>query len=73
MPNVSLQVPGVAVAMRNQPVDDAPFGFPEPLSVAVLLVIDVAAAVVTTGWSNVVNDWIWPNEVPSELDATAQK
>ena len=43
VPNVSLQVPGLVVVMRNQPVVASPFGLPEPLSTADVVVTDVAA------------------------------
>ena len=70
VPNVSLHDPGSVVLIRNQPVDDAPFGFAVPLSCAVLLVIADAAVVVIVGLLRVVNCRTVPNDVPSELDAT---
>jgi len=72
-PNVSLQVTGLVVSMRNQAVAALPFGFPVPLSCAELVVIELAADVVDVGLSNVVNDITVPNEVPSEFCAIAQK
>src|SRR4029077_17358884 len=49
VPNVSLQVPGLVVAMRNQPVVASPFGLPDPFSDADVLTTDVAADVAAVG------------------------
>ena len=49
VPNVSLQVTGFVVETRNQPVVASPFGLPEPLSAADVLVTDVAADVAAVG------------------------
>ena len=49
VPNVSLHAPGLVVAMRYQPVVASPFGLPEPLSDADVVVIVVAAVVAAVG------------------------
>ena len=49
VPNVSLQVPGLTVLTRNQPVVASPFGLPEPLSDADVEVIPLAAVVAAVG------------------------
>ena len=49
VPNVSLQVPGLVVAMRNQPVVASPFGLPDPLSAADVVVMLLAAVVAAVG------------------------
>jgi hypothetical protein len=43
-----------------------------PFSVALVLAIDVAAVVVTSGVASVVNDWMVPKLSPIELVAMAQ-
>jgi hypothetical protein len=48
------------------------FGFAEPLSVAPVLVIAVAAAVVTAGVAAVVNESTAPKLVPTAFCAMAQ-
>lgn len=73
IPNVSLQVPGLVVLYRNQPVVDAPLGVPEPFNNADAAVTPVAAAVVAVGGSGVVNCTSVPNAVPTEFCAMAQK
>ena len=45
-PNVSVQMPGSVVEMRNHPVALSPPGLPVPLRSAVVVVSDVAAWVV---------------------------
>ena len=72
VPNVSLQVPGLVVLMRNQADAEEPFGLALPLSCAGVLSTDVAAVVVVVGWSNVWNVKTEPNDVPSEFCAIAQ-
>jgi hypothetical protein len=67
-----LQLPGFTVLYRNQPVAAKPFGFADPLSVALELVTAVAAEVVTVGCDVVVNVITVPKLVPSEFDAMAQ-
>ena len=67
IPNVSLHVPGLVALYRNHPVVVAPFGLPEPFSVAVVSVIGVAAEVVAVGGSGVVNVLIAPRAVPTEF------
>ena len=65
VPKESLQVPGLAVAYRNQPVVAAPPGFAVPLSVAVAPVSAVGELVLTTGrLACVVNDSTAPKVVP---------
>ncbi len=49
VPNVSLHVPGLVVAIRNQPVVASPFGTPEPLSSADVVVMLLAAVVAAVG------------------------
>ncbi len=49
VPKMSLQVPGLVVLMRNQPVVASPFGLPEPLSTADVVMTDVAAVVAAVG------------------------
>ena len=49
MPNVSLHEPGFTVEYRNHPVVAFPFGFAEPLSVADVVVTELAPVVVTVG------------------------
>jgi len=49
VPNVSLQVTGFVVEIRNKPVVASPFGLPEPFSAADVLVTDVAAEVEAVG------------------------
>ena len=51
VPKVSLQVPGLVVSKRNQPVVVPPFGLAEPLSVAVVLPTLDASTVSTVGAS----------------------
>ena len=53
VPNVSLHEPGLVVAKRNQPVADAPFGLAEPFNLDEVLVILLAALVVTSGAAGV--------------------
>jgi hypothetical protein len=72
VPNVLLQVPGLTVLYRKYPVVADWFGFAEPLSVAPVVVTDVAATVVTVGTDAVVNDITVPNPVPAEFEAMAQ-
>jgi hypothetical protein len=74
VPKLSLQLPGLAVAYRNQPVVAAPPGFAYPFSVAVVPVSGDAPSVSTAGgFASVVNDSTAPNDVPYALLAIAQK
>ena len=50
-----------------------PFGSPDPLSVAPDVVTELAARVVTPGTAAVVNERTVPTEVPTLLEASAQK
>jgi hypothetical protein len=72
VPNASLQLPGFTVLYRNQPVVVSWFGFAEPLSVAPVLVTEVAATVDTVGADAVVNDITEPKPVPTAFEAMAQ-
>ena len=49
VPAVSFGVPGFVVEYRNQPVVAAPWGVPEPFSVALVFAIDDALVVMTMG------------------------
>src|ERR1051325_9139466 len=49
VPNVSLQVPGLVVLMRNQPVVASPFGLPEPFRTADVVITLVAGDVAAVG------------------------
>jgi hypothetical protein len=73
VPNESLQLPGLAVAYRNQPVVAEPPGFADPFNWAVLPVSSVALLVVTDGgFASVVNESTAPNVVPYEFRPSAQ-
>jgi hypothetical protein len=72
-PNMSLHVPGFVNAYRNHPDVDARFGTPVPFSVAVLIVMFVAAVVVAVGGAGIVKVCTEPHAVPSGFDAMAQK
>jgi hypothetical protein len=72
VPKTSLQDAGLTVLYRNHPVVASRFGFAVPFSVALVLVTDVAATVVTVGGAAVVNDITSPKPVPTEFDAMAQ-
>src|SRR5512133_2544333 len=73
VPKVSLQVPGLVVLYRNQPVAGSPLGMDEPLRVAVVPVIPEAASVVTDGAAGgVVNVSTAPKVVPMEFEAMEQ-
>ena len=62
VPKVSLQVPGLVVAMRNQAVVAAPLGFADPFKV---MAMPVAPSVLTVGGlAGVVNDISEPRPVP---------
>ena len=65
VPNVSLQLPGLAVANRNQPVVAAPRGLAEPRSRAPVPVRLMAVDVDTEGAAaGVVKDSTAPMAVP---------
>jgi hypothetical protein len=49
VPKVSLQLPGVEVAMRNHALVLVPFGFAVPFNIAEDVVIEEAALVVALG------------------------
>jgi hypothetical protein len=66
-------LPGLVGPKRNQPVVAPPFGFADPLSVAIVLATPVAASVTTVGATGVMNDWIAPKAVPAAFWAMAQK
>ena len=73
VPKVSLQVPGLVVAYRNQPVVAPPPGFAVPLSWALAPVRSVALLVFTAGTlGSVVKLSTAPNEVPMAFCAIAQ-
>ena len=73
VPKVSLQVPGLVVLTRNQPVVVSPRAMPEALSTAELVVMLVAESVVTDGAvAGVVKNRTLPKVVPKALLATAQ-
>jgi hypothetical protein len=72
VPNMSSQVPGLLVLRRNQPVAASPFGLAVPLSWAVMLVMLLAAVVVTVGALGVTKLDREPTPVPAELLASAQ-
>lgn len=72
VPNVSLHVPGLVVLYRNHAVVDAPFGLDEPLRVAEVSVMLVAAVVVAVGGSGVVKFARVPKPVPDAFCEIAQ-
>ena len=72
VPKTSLQVPGLVVLYRNQPVAAAPFGFEDPFSKADEVVTLVAAEVVAVGGNGVVKVKMEPKPVPTEFWAIAQ-
>jgi hypothetical protein len=73
VPNVSLQVPGLTVSMRNQPEVASPLGFAAPFRVAPVVVMPEGALVVTVGSAGaVVKLTKVPNEVPALLLLIAQ-
>ena len=62
------------VPHSNQAVVDRPFGFTLPFNLAPVVVIEVAALVVTVGARAVVTKLtIEPFEVPAELDAATRQ
>ena len=65
-------VPGLVGLHRNQPVVLFPFGFPDPLSVAVVAMTGVAASVLTVGNDGVVNMRTVPYAMPTAFWAIAQ-
>ncbi len=70
VPKVSLQVPGLLVAMRNQPVAVAPLGLAEPYR---LVTMPEAESVDTEGGpGGVVNESTAPKPTPYELLTMAQ-
>jgi len=74
VPKLSLHVPGLTVAYRNQPIVASPPGFAEPFSCPVVPERSVAALVVTTGAAaGVVNERSDPNDVPYVFRPMAQK
>ena len=65
VPNASLQLPGLTVSYRNQPVVASPPGFADPFNWAVVPVSSVALFVFTDGGlASVVNERTAPNVVP---------
>ena len=73
VPNESLQVPGLVVEKRNQPVALAPLGVAVAFIVAEVWVMALAAWVTTAGTSGlVVNEAMAPKVVPAEFCAMAQ-
>ena len=73
VPKVSLQLPGLVVEYRNQPVVVAAPGLTEPFSVADEPVTLVALAVTVTGAPGTVKESTGPNAFPEAFATTAQK
>lgn len=66
-------MPGSVVEYRKCPNAASPLGLADPFIVAELEVTTVAAEVTAVGAVGVVNESTDPNDVPSALDAIAQK
>jgi hypothetical protein len=74
VPKLSLQVPGLAVEKRNQPVVASPPGIADPFSWPVVPVSTVALLVVTAGSAaGVVKERTAPKPNPKAFEAMAQK